>query len=372
MDRFITIAIHTYEKAVSLRNLLESEGIPVEFRNVNIEHPAVSSGVRVRIRECDLPLALRIIENREIFNVPAQAAVGDDGSKPVVVPVNFGEKSFEAVKAAFRIAAAHASSIVLLNSYVDPYLTGALQLSDSMTYEIADASARDQMKTVADSAMSQFAARIRDGIKHGEITPVNFKTRVVEGVPEDAISEFARSCSPSLIVMSTRGPEEKESDLIGSVTAEVLDKCRFPVLSIPETYARTADVGSFSNVLFFSSADQQDILAVDALHRIFPSDSTKVTLAYVVGRKRSSRRLASAMEALRDYCSNNFSGFGFELAEISDDNTLEDVRGLQRKVPFDLIVVPNRKKNIFSRIFSPTLAHRILYISDLPMLVIPV
>ncbi len=65
MDRFITVAIHTYDRAVALRALLESQGVEVEFRNVNIEHPVVSSGVRVRIRENDLPLALRIIENRE-------------------------------------------------------------------------------------------------------------------------------------------------------------------------------------------------------------------------------------------------------------------------------------------------------------------
>ncbi len=46
--RFITVAIHTYEKALALRSLLESEGIEVEFRNVNIEHPVHASGVRVR------------------------------------------------------------------------------------------------------------------------------------------------------------------------------------------------------------------------------------------------------------------------------------------------------------------------------------
>ena len=66
-DRLITIAIHTYERALELKSLLESEGIEAVLQNVNLSSPIIASGVRVRIKEHDLPAALRIIENREIF-----------------------------------------------------------------------------------------------------------------------------------------------------------------------------------------------------------------------------------------------------------------------------------------------------------------
>ena len=39
---------------------------------------------------------------------------------------------------------------------------------------------------------------------------------------------------------------------------------------------------------------------------------------------------------------------------------------------FDLIIVPNKKKNIFSRFFNPGVAHKVLFQTDIPMLVIPV
>lgn len=68
-DRLITVAIHTYEHALRLKSLLESEGVPVVLHNVNLSHPVVSSGVRVRIHEKDLPLALRIIENTDILQL---------------------------------------------------------------------------------------------------------------------------------------------------------------------------------------------------------------------------------------------------------------------------------------------------------------
>ncbi|MDE6368131.1 MAG: DUF2007 domain-containing protein, partial [Muribaculaceae bacterium] len=74
-SRLITVAIHTYDKAVALRSLLESEGIEVSLQNIHTEHPQVPTGIRVRIHESDLPLALRIIENREIFIAPHSPAV---------------------------------------------------------------------------------------------------------------------------------------------------------------------------------------------------------------------------------------------------------------------------------------------------------
>ena len=38
----------------------------------------------------------------------------------------------------------------------------------------------------------------------------------------------------------------------------------------------------------------------------------------------------------------------------------------------DLLIVPNKKTNVFSRIFLPTIAHKSLFERDMPMLVIPV
>ena len=62
-DKLVTLAIHTFEKAQILKTMLETEGIEVYIHNVNQIQPVVSAGVRVRIKESDLPHALRIIED---------------------------------------------------------------------------------------------------------------------------------------------------------------------------------------------------------------------------------------------------------------------------------------------------------------------
>lgn len=371
-DRFITVAIHTYDKAVALRSLLESQDIEVEFRNVNIEHPVVSSGVRVRIRENDLPLALRIIENREIFAEQSPVGRNTDPTNPVLVPVDFSDYSFDAAKIAFAIADKHKTGIVLLHTYIDPYVAGNMQLTDSLTYEIADADSRKVIEETSRTRMTHFATRLRELIKQGVLPPVKFETCVVEGVPEDAVNDFTKSHTPFLIVMGTRNSERKERELIGSVTAEVLDKCRFSVLAIPEAKA-LVHPDKPTRVLFFSNVDQEDILAMDTLHRIFPDADAKVTIVNIPGKKRPfEKHPHEALGRLRSYCETNFRNFKFDTAALSLDKVIEDFNALEQEARFDLIVVPNKKKNVFSRLFNPSLAHKILFAADIPMLVIPV
>ena len=62
-DKLVTLAIHTFEKAQILKTMLETEGIEVYIHNVNQIQPVVSAGVRVRIKESDLPHALKITES---------------------------------------------------------------------------------------------------------------------------------------------------------------------------------------------------------------------------------------------------------------------------------------------------------------------
>ncbi len=65
-----------------------------------------------------------------------------------------------------------------------------------------------------------------------------------------------------MVVMGTRGADKKEAELIGSVTAEVLDACRVPAFTVPDN-ADTALFSKMRHVAFFCNLDQEDILALD-------------------------------------------------------------------------------------------------------------
>ena len=371
MSRFITVAIHTYERALSLRSILENEGIEVELNNVNLEVPGLSSGVRVRIREEDLPLALRIIENADLFGVNS-SGTAQTLSHTIMIPVDLSENSFKAASVGVRLAARHKAAICLLYSYIDPYIAGNMQFTDSLTYEIGETGARAQMVENAEKLMKNFADRLRASMKKGELPAVKMRHKVVEGVPEDAITECAKAETPYLIIMGTRGADKKGKDMIGSVTAEVLDDGRFTVLTVPEPVDAETSLRP-RNILFFSNLNQDDILALDTLYRTFDDAEAHVTIVHVPKRKRfSDTSTGKALDRLGEYCRKNFHHYHFKTVPLNGNVDIEEFAALQAEFKFDLIAVPNRRRNAFSRLFNPGLAHKILFQTDIPMLVIPV
>ena len=369
-DRLITVAIHTYERAVELKTMLENEGVTVSLQNVNLSAPVVASGVRVRIRENDLPLALRLIENAEIFKPEVLKAQDESESRYILVPVDFSSHSLQACDLAFHFAASQKADIILVHTYVDPSVTSALQLSDNLTYEITDTELRDSIEKEAQARMARLSAEIRERIKRGELPPVRFKHEISEGVPEDVINSLAKQKHPLLIVMGTRGADTKERELVGSVTAEVLDTCRYPVFTVPADVA-IHDVEDIRNIVFFCTLDQEDILALDQLARLLHKTDVSITLANIPSKKQSGE-ISAPFNALLHYCQEHYPSYKFDTERLQLKTAEEDFRRITAKKNVNLIVVPNKKKNIFSRLFNPGLAHRLLFRADIPMMVLPV
>ena len=110
-DRLITLAIHTYPKALILKGVLESQGIAVVIQNVNLLKPVISPGVRVRINEKDLPHALEILETDPVFG---KSEVSDKPQKNrILIPIDFSDYSLQACRLGFDFAATHQAEVVL-------------------------------------------------------------------------------------------------------------------------------------------------------------------------------------------------------------------------------------------------------------------
>lgn len=370
-DRLLTIAIHTYEKANQLKALLEGEGITVVLHNVNLSEPVVSSGVRVRIKEADLPLALRIIENREIFIMPDTA--GDIAELPLILaPVDFSPYSTQACRLAFDIAARHGARILLLHAYAVPERIN-LPLSTSINLDpdnSGDPRIDEELFLEAKNKLEEFASKLKDQIKTGELPPVKFTTEVMASVPEDAILEVSKQRKPMLIVMGTRGADKKERDLIGSVTAEVLDSCREPVFTVPE-HSSVKTLNDIREVVIPCNLDQEDILAIDALERLIPGSPVRVRLLYIERRRASGVRRSS--ELLLEYCLKHYPLSKFTYEQIAASEATNYFQHLADSGDgCSLIFIPNKKKNILSRLFNPSLAHKLLFDADIPLMAIPV
>ena len=360
-DRLITVAIHTYEKALILKSLLESEGIDVVINNVNLIQPVVSTGVRVRIHERDLPLALKIIENMS----HEEDEKCDEQSKPhVLIPIDFSDYSKKACRIGFDFAKQMGAHVVLLHSYVS--MSYAMAMLPFTGEDTEDKHAEEK----AHRKMEDFEVNLKDDISKGLLPGVKFKCIVEEGVPEVSILECAQRENVSLIVMGTRGKSKKEAELIGSVTAEVLDAGKYPVFSVPEGM-ETRKMSELKNVAFFSNLIQQDLISFDEFARLFAGKCLNVTIIPIEEQKKDAKSQKN-LQQLVEYCSSRYDDFKFDIEHITEANFIDDFDRYVKRDNIDLILIPNKKRNIFARLFSPSVAHRMVFHSDVPMLVVPV
>ena len=368
----ITVAIHTLEQANKLKALLEREGINVCLQNVNLSTPVMSAGVRVRIVESDLPLALRIIENPEIFQIETVNEI--ETSRSILVPVDFSEKTLNAAKVACKIAAQCGSKIILLHSFLVPHTNPLTSLGvtlniDNTTSNVDDTASSVEIAKSAREQMRKLEAELRAEIKHGNLPAIKYSSVLVEGVPEECIGQYVKEHPEvHLLVMGTRAAQKKSADMAGSITAEVLDSCRVQTLTVPEHNSVITSLESISKIALVSHLEQEDFLALDALNRLLPNGYNKVSVNVVcMPNDRYSRTTNdAARSALREYCNEHFPNFDFTLTVHDKTNPKLETGDV------DLIVVPNRKKNILARLFNPGAAHRILFHTDVALLVIPV
>ena len=358
-NRLITVAIHTFDRAVELKNTLEEEGIEVKLHNVNLDEKVLSSGVRVRIRERDLPQALQIIESPETTTSDKCC---------VLLPVDFGKYSLKSVKLGMEYARRTRGRVLLLHSYINERHTMSLPFG-SDRYD----SPEDEIKGIKKNArerMEEFTKMLNEKIAAGELPKVKIDTRVTEGIPEEQILHYAQKNDVSLIVMGTSGTNRRRQNLIGSVAGEVMDACKFPIFTVP---IGMPDIGltDITHVAFFSNLIQQDIISFDRFARLFNMRGVEVTIIPVVDKKE--RRLVDqSLQQLAQYCREHYPECTFKTKRIATKSFIDNVAQFIKDEGIQLIAVPNKKSSIFSRLFNPSLAHRVLFQTDTPMLVVPV
>ncbi len=373
-NRLITFAIHTLDKASQLKALLEREGIEATLQNVNLGNPVMSAGVRVRIAESDLPLALRIIENPEIFADESNEVSTEQGEeRAILVPVDFTEKSVAAARLALKIATSgEARRVVLLHSFLVPHTNPLMTLGNSLTLDSAVSEAEDVkisgvMARGARAEMRKLEQLLRSEIKEGRLPAVRFATVISEGLPEEVIGQYIKDHSEvRLLLMGSRKVEKKALDLAGSVAAEVLANCRILALTLPEDSTLT-ELGQVKNLALLSHLEQEDFLVLDAVSRLLPVDAApKVKVICMPNDRYSKSTNEAARRALQEYCTEHFPAYEFTL--VQHDKSAQSLE----IVDSDMVVIPSRKKNILSRLFNPGAAHRLLFSADIPLLVVPV
>lgn len=369
-DKLVTLTILTYAKAQILKTILEDEGIETYIHNVNQIQPVISSGVRVRIKESDLPHALKIIESSAWLSedvVGGKVSQTKSTSNKVLIPVDFSGYSMKACEFGFNYAQNTGAEVILLHVYFTPIYSTSLPYGDIFNYQLSD---DENVKTILQKVHAELNGlldKVKEKIASGQFPNVKYMCVLREGIPEEEILRYVKDCCPRIVIMGTRGKNQKDLDLIGSVTAEVIERSRVPVLAIPENtpFRQFSEV---KHIAFITNFDQRDLIAFDSLIASFKSFRFSVSLIHLSGIKDTWDEIK--LGGIKEYFHKQYPQLYIHYDVVQDDDLLNNLEQYIEKENIDIIALTSYRRNIFYRLFNPSIARKMIFHSDTPMLVL--
>ncbi len=362
----ISFAIHSHVVAEYMRSRLVAHGLRCETSQIKVSDSLILT--ELKVERSRLAEAVRLCESGLDYADEVCITERTKG-KTLLIPVDFSEHSMLAVRAGFEFAVRLDMDPLLMHSYAAPRLSSPLSFAEGLDDMAETAVLSGEFRHTAEREMQILSSKIRRMQTSGMLPDLQFSTNVCQGIPEEAISDYCRVNEPGLIVMATRGKSRREAEMIGSVTAEVLDNCRVPVFTVPENITFVG-VENINRLIFFCNLDRQDILSFDSFMSMF--DCPEVDVLLVPVSEKSVDSMKGKTDDLRRFLEQKYPVASFH-AEIFDrQNFRMQLEKAVEQQGTQLLIVPNKKTNIFSRLFKPGIAHRILFERDMLMLALPV
>lgn len=179
-------------------------------------------------------------------------------AKPcILVPFSFSEYSFQAGRIAFYWAEKMNASLLFLHITTQ---------KDTSLLEVE-----------IDNTKTQYIKEIEEKT----LPDISFEFHLKQGVVEDVIKQYDKKLRPILVIMGTRDKKQKQADLIGSVTAEVMEQIKTPVLAIPnEIFLKPLE--RIKNIAIATSLGKNYLLNYDKGMQFFKEFTGNIHVLHVM------------------------------------------------------------------------------------------
>lgn len=286
------------------------------------------------------------------------------------MPVDFSTNSLKACKFGLNFAAQIKVEVVLMHVYFSPVYMPSLQYATEgygMPYE-AELGIKSMLDNVH-NRLKELTDSIDKMMADGELPTVKYTCLLREGIPEEEILSFAREESPLMIVMGTRGENMTDYGLMGSVTAEVIERSPVFVYSIPEE-AKLTNFKEIHKVAFITNFDQRDLIAFDSLITTFKDYNFEIYFIHINSNEERRTWNEIKLSGIKEYFHKQYPDLNINYSLVTDDSFFNNLDDYVRREDIDVLCVSNYKRNVFARLFNPSIAKKMIFHSRTPILVI--
>lgn len=366
-DKWVTLAIRTYQRATMIKNVLEQNSVETVIHNLNTENPELAVGVRVRIREKDLAKALTIVEEVESAWDEEEKPSKGEQKNMILIPIELTDQINVVTKFGFQMAQKLNTEVVFLHAYLSAaYTITPHTINDFNRYSITTSKTLRRHIKRDRGDVENLHNLVNRWIDIGDIPKIKFRFELKDGVPEDVIYDYCKKNKPSLVVMSTNTQKKKETDMIGSVTAETLEISRVPVIAIPTGIELVPK--DIKRIAFFTNFDQNDLIAIDTLISYFEKEDLEIIFLHSADHKDQWDEVM--LYGIKAYFSNQYPALSIRYSFLKSSKEMELLKEFLADNKIDLVAMNSKKRSLLSRFFNQGIVSRMLFNVDTPLFVL--
>lgn len=365
-EQIVTLVVLSFEKAQVLKSLLEVNEIDCFLGNTNVIQGAVSSGVKVKISDKDLDRAMQVLESMMHEKVGEVKKEKEPVPPRILLPVDFSQYSEKAAEVALDWAVQLKAEVMLFHTYFNPVVT-TIPFSDTFAYDMNLDETVMELEGRASEGMKKMEEFINNKNQLLGDNKVVIKSKLVRGIAEEEIVRFSNDYVPLAIVMGTRGLDRKVADLVGSVTAEVMENAKVPVLAVPEDFEYKG-LRTMKNLLYATDFQETDFIAMEILEKVVRPLGINIICAHVSAHKRSQWDDVK-VAGLQEFFSKQYPETGIECDLVENEDFYIGIESYVRDKNIDILSFTRKKRSLLGRLINPNLAKKMLFHSTTPLLV---
>ncbi|HRH65654.1 MAG TPA: universal stress protein [Bacteroidia bacterium] len=269
--------------------------------------------------------------------------------RKILVPTDFSANAKNAAEYAINVAKKLESRVVLFHSTHLPVVS-----ANEVVMAV------DPVSLEKDSLNHLNLLKRELGRDFGQVEIENVTTI---GFAVEEIIEIVRDQKIDLVVMGTKGASGMTEILIGSNTADVIEKCHCPVLAIPaESKFKTP-----SKVVFATNYADNDFQSIYLLAEILKPFNAEIIILHV-DDNQDSKMEGRMLEWFKGQVTTNIPYDRFSFSLISGKNTMEVLDTFITENEIDILSVSMRKRNFFDKLTSRSLTRKLAYHTHVPLL----
>ncbi|MCL5128265.1 MULTISPECIES: universal stress protein [unclassified Algibacter] len=277
--------------------------------------------------------------------------------KKILLPTDFSENSWNAIKYALQLFKNETCKFYLLNTY-----TPVIYHAEYVLVEPAQLGMIDSVRDEVLKNLEDYKTRIKNEFKNPKHTIETigaFNMLIAE------ITEIVEDKAIDYVVMGTKGATGAKEILFGSNTVHVFKNVKCPILAVPSGFEFETPHEILFPTDYSIKYTEQQLKPIKFM--VENNNTSRVNILYLT----YGYDLSEAQKENKNILEKSFKKIAHLFHEESNQTVEVGITNFQQKTKVNLLIMINNKHSFFENLFFKSTIKHIGFHLNIPFLVIP-